>query len=171
MLKLLSNGFFKNGKNNIGIDYKEDIEFNEFETNDSINLMVDDYNFDMNDLKVLQLADDTFEKNPFTQHCITKEEYDTLAINYYIYYDRQNDLLKIVISIYDFDYADDEIILFLNGFNRQVDIIINTQEEKDIIMKKINDYCVYCGYNSLEDFFKKEYDEVLGGGVMNNELL
>ncbi len=163
MLKLLSNGFFKNGKNNIGIDYKEDIEFNEFETNDSINLMVDDYNFDMNDLKVLQLADDTFEKNPFTQHCITKEEYDTLAINYYIYYDRQNDLLKIVISIYDFDYADDEIILFLNGFNRQVDIIINTQEEKDIIMKKINDYCVYCGYNSLEDFFKKEYDEVLGG--------
>lgn len=163
MLKLLSNGFFKNGKKNVGIDYNEDIIFNEFETNDSINLMVGNYNFDINDLKVLQLADDTFEKNPFTQRCITKEEYDTLAVNYYIDYDRQNDLLKIVISIYDFDYADDEIILFLNEFDRQVDIIINTQEEKDIIMKKINDYCIYCGYNDLEDFFKKEYDEVLGG--------
>lgn len=164
MLKLVSNGFFKNRI--LDIDYHEDIEFNESERNDSINVMVDNYDFDMNDLKDLQTVD--IARNPFKDHFVTEEEYNSLAVNYYINYDRQKDLLSVIISVYDFDFADDEIVLFLNKFERQIEIIISTKEEHDLIIKKFDDYCNFLGYKDLKDFFKKECDEYTWKGV-NNE--
>lgn len=160
MFKVESNGFFKN--HILDIDYAEDIEFNDFEKDDSINVMVDNYDFSINDLKDLKSIG-KLKRNPLLDHYITEEEYEQLAVNYYIVYNRQSDLLKVVISIYDFDFADDEIVLFLMTFDRQIDIIINTKEEHDLIIGKLDDYCRHLGYKDLKDFFEKECDNVIGG--------
>lgn len=160
MFKVESNGFFKN--HILDIDYAEDIEFNDFEKDDSINVMVDNYDFSINDLKDLKSIG-KLKRNPLLDHYITEEEYEQLAVNYYIVYNRQSDLLKVVISIYDFDFAYDEIVLFLMTFDRQIDIIINTKEEHDLIIGKLDDYCRHLGYKDLKDFFEKECDNVIGG--------
>lgn len=163
-LVLLSNGFFsknvyKGRKNNIEIDYNEEAMFNEFYNNDSFNVMVDKYNFDINDLAELKAENG---ENILKDFYIDKEDYEFLAENHYIEYSRTDDILKVTITIYDFeDCMNKDLLAFLEKFGRTIEIIVNTQEERDIIFKKLDDYFRNYGYENMQDFLEIEYDEYI----------
>lgn len=155
-LQLLSSGFFKEGKHKVGIDYNEEAMFDEIENDNTFNVMVDNYNFNINDLAVLKVANG---KNFLNEHIITDEEYMYFAENHYIEYCKANDMLKVIITIYDFDNCiDKDLLKFLEKFGRTIEIIINTEEERNIIFKQLNDYFKYYGYEDIEDFLEKEYE-------------
>lgn len=158
ILRLLSSGFFKEGVNKISIDYNEEAVFDEFENDDTFNVMVDDYSFGINDLAKLKA---TSGKNILNEYHITDEQYMYFAENHYVEYSRANDMLKVIINIYDFDrYIDKDLLAFLEKFGRSIEIIINTEEERNIIFKQLDDYFKYNGYEDMQDFLVKEYDEV-----------
>jgi hypothetical protein len=152
-LKLLSNGFFK--KNYFSLDYHEDIEFTEFNNTDEINAMVDDYSFNINDLKDLEAVNGD---NILKEHFITDDEYEGFAVNYYVLYSRQKDKFTFVISIYDFDSADKELVNFIEKFGRQISIEINTDEEIKEFRRKFDCICKHFGYEDLADFYIEEFD-------------
>lgn len=147
-LKLLSNGFFKNHK--LGIDYLEDFDFTDDEV---FNVVVDYYDFNINDLQNLVTIKGL---NVLGKHFITDDEYDNLAVNHYIEYNVASDELKVIISIYDFDNINENVEKFISSFGREVQIIINTEEERSIIFDMLNKYFIHCDYNGLEDFINKE---------------
>lgn len=158
ILRLLSSGFFKEGVNKISIDYNEEAVFDEFENDDTFNVMVDDYSFGINDLAKLKA---TNGKNILNEYHITDEQYMYFAENHYVEYSRANDMLKVIINIYDFDNCiDKDLLAFLEKFGRSIEIIINTEEERNIIFKQLDDYFKYNGYEDMQDFLVKEYDEV-----------
>lgn len=158
ILRLLSSGFFKEGVNKISIDYNEEAVFDEFENDDTFNVMVDDYSFGINDLAKLKAING---KNILNEYHITDKQYMYFAENHYVEYSRANDMLKVIINIYDFDNCiDKDLLAFLEKFGRNIEIIINTEEERNIIFKQLDDYFKYNGYEDMQDFLVKEYDEV-----------
>ena len=110
-LQLLSNGFFK--KHKIDLDFNEEIMFDEFENNDTINLVCNNYDFSINDLK--KLKSKNFEKN-ILKRGISKNEYNNIFLNYYVEYSREKDEFKIIINIYDYNAVNKEFEDFLNSF-------------------------------------------------------
>lgn len=162
-LILLSNGFFtkdvyKGRKYNVEIDYNEEAQFDEIENDDTFNVMVDEYNFDINDLADLKAVNGN---NILKEYEVDKEEYMYIAENHYIEYCQSKDLLKVIITIYDYDkFANKDLVNFIEKFGRCIEIIINTKEEKDLFMKKLDNYFVDLGYEDTKDFIKKESEEI-----------
>ena len=162
-LLLLSNGFFikdvyKGRKYNVEIDINEEAQFDEVENDDTFNVVVNEYNFDINDLADLKAVNG---KNILKDYEISKEEYMYIAENHYIEYSQSKDLLKVLVIIDDYDkFANKDLVNFIEKFGRCIEIIINTKEEKELFMKKLDNYFIDWGYEDTKDFIKEEYIEV-----------
>lgn len=157
-MKLLSNGFFKNYF--VDIDYNEEIQFTEFDMEDEINVLCYNYNFNINDLRDLVAVDENGKiiKNILKDHFITDDEYETIALNYYILYSRKKDEFVVSLCIYDLDLENKELSDFLWKFQKEINIVINTDEEKKYFREKLDNCCQYWSYEDIEDFYSKEYD-------------
>lgn len=151
-MKLFSNGFFVD--RDIYMNTCEDTEFEYIGQNkDETRVPVSNFFFSLNDLRDLEGI------NFLKQHYITDEEYDSIALNCFVVYKRDmkayTDELIFRICIYNGANTSEQLYKFLEKLNFQIDIVINTEQERNKFFDLLNDYFNVFGFDNIEEYIEK----------------